>query len=167
MTIQEFNDLPLQQLKNEFFKCCGSSSWVEKMIASKPFSDLEDLMMKADRAWTSTNEIDLLESFSHHPKIGDLKSLEKKFASTKALAGSEQAAVQSASQTTIEQLAEGNMLYENKFGFIFIVCATGKSADEMLSLLKKRINNDRSTELKIAAGEQQKIIQLRIQKLFS
>lgn len=167
MTIQELNNLSDEQLKEELFKCCGSSLWGEKMMAAKPFSDMNDLLAKADRAWNSTNEKDWMEAFSHHPKIGDLKSLEKKFASTKALAGSEQASVHSASQKTLEQLAEGNTLYENKFGFIFIVCATGKSAEKMLAMLNDRITNDRTNELKMAAGEQQKIIKLRLQKILS
>ena len=167
MTLQELNTLSDEQVKKEFFTCCGSSLWVEKMMAVKPFSNMNDLLVKADRAWNATVEKDWLEAFSHHPKIGDLKNLEKKFASTKALAGSEQASVQTASQKILEQLAEGNTLYENKFGFIFIVCATGKSAEEMLTLLNRRINNDRPAELKIAAVEQQKIIKLRLQKLIS
>ena len=136
-------------------------------MQSKPFADIHDLLLKADKAWNLTNEKDWMEAFSHHPKIGDLKSLEQKFASTKALAGSEQASVQTASQKILEQLAEGNTLYEKKFGFIFIVCATGKSAEEMLGILNGRIRNDRPTELKIAVGEQQKIIKLRLQKLIS
>jgi 2-oxo-4-hydroxy-4-carboxy-5-ureidoimidazoline decarboxylase len=167
MTIEELNMLNDAKLKEELWKCCGSSRWVKQMVAAKPFRSEKDLFVKAESCWHHTSEADWLEAFSHHPKIGDLKSLEKKFASTKAMAGDEQASVNSASSKILEQLAEGNMLYESKFGFIFIVCATGKSAKEMLELLNERINNDRSAELKIALGEQYRITKLRLQKLIS
>ncbi len=167
MTTEELNTLNEATLKDELMKCCGSTRWVKQLIAAKPFRSPKDVFTKAESSWHNTTEKDWLEAFSHHPKIGDLKSLEKKFASTKALAGSEQAAVNSASQKMLEELAEKNTLYENKFGFIFIVCATGKSAEEMLRLLNDRISNDRSTELKIASQEQHKITNLRLQKLLS
>ena len=165
MTIEELNMLNELNLKAELQKCCGSSRWVKQMIATKPFRSTKDLFVKAESCWHHTSEPDWLEAFSHHPKIGDLKNLEKKFASTKALAGSEQESVNSASQKILKQLADGNSQYENKFGFIFIVCATGKSAEEMLALINARMNNDRATELKIASEEQLKITQLRLQKL--
>jgi 2-oxo-4-hydroxy-4-carboxy-5-ureidoimidazoline decarboxylase len=167
MTIEELNKLKDTQLKAELLKCCGSSHWVKQMMAEKPYRSEKDLLLKAESAWYHTTETDWMEAFSHHPKIGDLQSLEKKFASTKTLAGDEQAAVQSALPKTLEKFSEGNSLYESKFGFIFIVCATGKSATEMLDLLNARINNDRYTELKIAAEEQHKITRLRLQKLLA
>ncbi|MCX6292500.1 MAG: 2-oxo-4-hydroxy-4-carboxy-5-ureidoimidazoline decarboxylase [Bacteroidetes bacterium] len=167
MTIAELNILDDFTLKAELQKCCGSSSWVNKMISSKPFLRQEDLFTKSDAAWEDVTEKDLLEAFSHHPKIGDIANLEKKFASTKELAGNEQASIHVASRETIEHLAEGNREYENKFGFIFIICATSKSADEMLSMLTQRLSNDRITELKIASEEQHKITKLRLQKLIS
>ncbi len=167
MTIEELNKLTDARLKEELLKCCGSSRWVKQMMAAKPFRSEKDLFVKAESCWHHTTETDWLEAFSHHPKIGDLKALEKKFASTKTLAGNEQRGVHAAPAKTLEELAEGNKLYENKFGFIFIVCATGKSADEMLKLLNERIHNDRITELKIASVEQHKITNLRLLKLLS
>ncbi|MBP6333859.1 MAG: 2-oxo-4-hydroxy-4-carboxy-5-ureidoimidazoline decarboxylase [Bacteroidia bacterium] len=167
MTIADLNKLPEPTFIEELKKCCGSTTWVNTLLSSRPFTNAEDLLEKADLAWASTNTEDWLEAFNHHPKIGDLKNLEKKFASTKELAGAEQSSVQSATTKTLEELAEGNTEYENKFGFIFIVCATGKSAAEMLQLLKMRINNDKNTELKTAATEQHKITKLRLQKILS
>ena len=108
-----------------------------------------------------------MEAFTHHPKIGDLKSLEEKFAATKHLAVEEQSGVDHSSIEVLKQLQEYNHIYEKKFGFIFIVCATGKSADEMLSLLQQRLSNDRSDELKIALNEQNKITHIRLKKLFA
>ena len=96
-----------------------------------------------------------------------MKSIEKKYASTKVFAKEEQASLNTATQQILEQLADGNSLYEKKFGFIFIVCASGKSAEEMLALLNERIKNDRLTELTIASTEQHKITKLRLQKLIS
>jgi 5-hydroxyisourate hydrolase/2-oxo-4-hydroxy-4-carboxy-5-ureidoimidazoline decarboxylase len=104
-------------------------------------------------------ETDWRESFTHHPKIGDVKSLTEKFA------GKEQAGVAVATQETIQHLAKANADYENKNGFIFIVCATGKSADEMLALLNDRLQNTAEEELHIAMGEQQKISIIRFKKM--
>ena len=108
-----------------------------------------------------------MEAFAHHPKIGDLKGLEEKFASTKAWAGAEQAGVQQAGKQIVEEMAKLNEDYEKKFGFIFIVCATGKTAEEMLALLQSRLPNNYKEELRIAMMEQNKITRLRLHKLVS
>ena len=107
-----------------------------------------------------------MEAFSHHPKIGDLSSLEKKFASTKEWASGEQSNVQTAAKETLIKLAEGNDAYLEKFGYIFIICASGKSADEMLSALETRLQNEHKKELYLAANEQNKITHIRLNKLF-
>jgi len=167
MSIEELNDLPKPLFLNEMKICCASSRWVEDMYSLRPFSGMNDLMDKADKAWQSTGEEDWLEAFSHHPKIGDLESLEKKFKSTKELAGLEQSSVKTATSDTLQALADGNEEYEKKFGYIFIVCATGKSAEEMLNILNQRIVNSREDELRIAAKEQHKITKLRLQKIIS
>jgi len=127
------------------------------MLAARPFKDLNHAKKVSKQVWNKCKEKDFLEAFTHHPKIGDLKSLENKFQSTKKWAGNEQAGVNAASSNTIKALAKGNADYEKKFGFIFIVCATGKSAQEMLDILNSRIGNTYAKELKIAAGEQAKI----------
>jgi len=167
MTITELNNLSEKHFFDEMQKCCGSTTWVNEMLAGRPFKNLEEVLNFAEEAWQNTYEKDWLEAFDHHPKIGDIKSLEEKFASTKTLAGGEQASVQSASTKTLEELVKGNTAYEKKFGFIFIVCATGKTADEMLGLLKARMPNDRNTELTIAAEEQEKITKLRLKKILA
>jgi len=167
MSIEDLNMLHEAGLKEKLQQCCGSSRWIYSMVQSRPFQHANDLLAKADLAWSDTSEKDWLEAFSHHPKIGDLKSIETKFASTKSFAKDEQGSVTTAMQEVLKQLAQGNALYEKKFGFIFIVCATGKSAEEMLHLLNDRLSNDRDAELKIAAAEQLKITKLRLQKLIS
>lgn len=167
MKLSELNTLPEDQRKAELAKCCGSAEWVKRMNASFPFQNAEDLFQKADEVWSHLTEADWLEAFRHHPKIGDVASLKEKFANTANWAAGEQASVQQATQQTIEALAKGNKEYEERFGFIFIVCATGKSAEEMLRLLQARLPNGREEEQKIAAAEQAKITGLRLQKLLA
>ena len=167
MTLHELNILPKNLLKQELIKCCGSNTWVEKMLPFFPADDMAELLYDAEEQWYECNEADWLESFTHHPKIGDMDSLKKKFATTAGWASGEQGVVSEASQQTLEALAKGNADYEKKFGFIFIVCATGRSANEMLTLLNERMPNDKEHEIVIAMEEQNKITQLRLQKLLA
>lgn len=165
MTLHELNTLTQPQLKQELLKCCGSSTWVKMMMTYFPADTMEELLEEADEIWYECSEDDWKEAFAHHPKIGDVESLTKKFASTAQWASGEQSGVNVASKETIEALAEGNKKYEEKFGYIFIVCATGKSAAEMLAVLQSRLSNEPEDEIKMAAEEQNKITKLRLQKL--
>lgn len=165
MTLHDLNTLPVEQLKRELLKCCGSAAWVDKMLPFFPAEDLVELLEDAEEQWYKCTPEDWKEAFAQHPKIGDVESLQKKFASTADWASAEQGGVKTASQQTIEELANGNREYEKKFGYIFIVCATGKSAAEILTLLKSRLDNDPKDELEIAADEQNKITRLRLEKL--
>ena len=167
MTLHELNILPKQQLIKELMKCCGSSSWVNRMLPFIPADDMIELLEDAEEQWWQCSEDDWKEAFAHHPKIGDVGSLTMKFASTAQWASGEQSSITAASKETIEALAEGNRLYEEKFGYIFIVCATGRSAEEMLELLRSRLDNKPGDEIKIAADEQNKITRLRIEKLLN
>jgi len=168
MDLNNFNKKSRASAKESLFQCCGSTNWVNQLIKHFPFSSEQALVEKATQIWyESCAESDWREAFTHHPKIGDVKSLEKKFAATKHLAGKEQAGVATATAATIQQLAQANTDYEEKNGFIFIVCATGKSADEMLRLLQDRLNNSPAEELHIAMGEQHKITIIRFKKLLS
>jgi len=167
MKLSEFNQLQEKEAFDSFFSCCGSTVWASKMVAEKPFSSIEELKMKANKDWSETKNEDWLEAFTHHPKIGDVSALEKKFAATAAWASSEQSAVNIANREVLEKLATGNEVYFQKFGFIFIVCATGKTASEMLELLNFRLPNSKEKEIQIAADEQHKITHIRLDKLFS
>lgn len=167
MTLHEFNTLPSEQLATELTKCCGSTAWVNKMLPFIPADDLVELLEDAEEQWYGCSENDWREAFSHHPKIGDAASLAKKFATTADWAAEEQGGTAQASANVIEALADSNRLYEEKFGYIFIVCATGKSAEEMLGLLQVRLRNDPAEEIQIAADEQNKITKLRIEKLLA
>jgi 2-oxo-4-hydroxy-4-carboxy-5-ureidoimidazoline decarboxylase len=144
-------------------RACGSSRWVERMMARRPFGNERKLLFAARNEWFGLGEADWLEAFAHHPRIGDRASLAARFPATHDLSSKEQAAVGAAHADVLTQLADGNEEYVAKFGFIFIVCATGKTAPEMLQLLRDRLSNDRASELRIAAEEQARITALRLQ----
>ena len=162
MDLQDFNKLDKEAASKMLFSCCGSTNWVKQVMEHFPFRDESSLVAVAEDTWyNKCTEADWRESFTHHPKIGDVKSLTEKFA------GKEQAAVGTASVEVIEALAKANQVYEEKHGFIFIVCATGKSAEEMLRLLNDRLKNSVAEELSIAMGEQHKISIIRFKKMLN
>jgi 2-oxo-4-hydroxy-4-carboxy-5-ureidoimidazoline decarboxylase len=148
-------------------RCCGSARWVEGMIAARPFVSRDRLFAAADAVWSALSPEDWREAFAHHPKIGDKEALRARFADTRPWAEGEQAGALEASEATLEALARENQIYEGRFGHIFIVCATGKTAAEMLDLLRARLGNGPDPELRIAAGEQAKITRLRLEKLLT
>ncbi|MGC1507379.1 2-oxo-4-hydroxy-4-carboxy-5-ureidoimidazoline decarboxylase [Ketobacter sp. MCCC 1A13808] len=167
MNLNTLNTMPISQAGDTFRQCCAATGWVDGMVRSRPYATLVSILNTSDHIWMDMRESDLLEAFSAHPQIGNVDSLRQKYASTKAMAAGEQASVQQATEETIQALVKGNAEYLEKFGFIFIVCATGKSADEMLALLHARLPNSRPQELQNAAEEQHKITALRLEKLFS
>ncbi len=167
MTLSELNKLSADQLKGELIKCCGSTSWVGKMTALHPFVSEDQLFNMAERIWHECGKEDWKEAFSHHPKLGDLESLKEKYANTKDWATDEQAAAKESSPEVLEELAYNNKVYEEKFGFIYILFATGKTAKVILSILRIRLNNDLETELIMSMVEQNKITKLRLEKLLS
>lgn len=167
MTLSELNQLPEVEAKAAFNKCCGSTKWIESMVGARPYGSIHELFEKARLFWANRSYDDAMEAFALHPKIGDLNSLAKKFAHTKGWAGNEQKGMDSADMATIEKLAAGNKEYEEKFGYIFIVCATGKSAAQMLDLLTERLTNNQQTEYQIACEEQHKITEIRLKKLLA
>ena len=144
------------------FRACGSRRWVDRMMARRPFGRDAKLLAVARVEWFGLTEVDWLEAFAQHPRIGDRAALEAHFPATHDLSSKEQAGVGGADADVLTALAEGNQAYVDKFGFIFIVCATGKSAEEMLALLRERLPHDRASELRIAAEEQAKITALRL-----
>ena len=165
MNLTQLNTLNVEEAKHGFMQCCTSSAWVNAMVQARPFADIKALSHKADLVWEKLTEADYLEAFEGHPQIGNVDTLRAKYANTKALASGEQSSVNDAPEQVIAALAKGNADYLDKFGFIFIVCATGKSAEQMLALLQARLPNDKTTELLNAAEEQRKIFHLRLEKL--
>lgn len=148
--------------------CCGSQAWADAMVASRPFADRTAVFLRADEIWWTLRRPAWLEAFEHHPRIGDdPERLRKKFADTARWAGGEQAGVRGASEATLEALQQGNVDYEARFGHVFLICATGLTADQMLAALTRRLPHDPPVELRVAAGEQAKITRIRLEKLES
>lgn len=163
--INTLNVLSESDATQQFMQCCTSTTWVKKMVQAMPFTNENILVNSANDFWENLAEADYLEAFEGHPKIGNVNSLRAKYANTKALASGEQSSVNEASDAVLHALTKGNDDYELKFGFIFIVCATGKSAAQMLQLLEQRLPNNKADELVNAAEEQRKIFQIRITKM--
>ena len=161
------NSLPAEEAAKELRQCCGSTRWTEQMSNDRPYSSRESLIKHADRVWWSLAPDDWFEAFRSHPKIGEKKAGDKVSAQSQQWSGQEQAGVSSASEDTANSLAELNRAYEEKFGFIFIICATGKTSEEILAALQDRLNHDSDTELRLAAAEQAKITELRLKKLLT
>lgn len=157
--------LPAAEARRLLSRCCGSGRWVEGMLERRPFGDDERLYAAAEEIWWQLAGDDWLEAFSHHPRIGDRCLEVERFAATRDLSRREQSGTAAASPEVLEALHEGNRAYEERFGHVFLICATGKSAGEMLAALEERLGNDPETELRVAAAEQAKILRLRLEKL--
>lgn len=160
MTIAELNAGTGAAIGSLLLECCGSSNWVNRMLAARPFASQADLEKAATESWWALGPTDWLEAFSKHPKIGEKGKVSQ-------WSAQEQSGMDSAATQVADRLAELNRAYFEEFGFIFIVCATGKSAQEMLSLLEERLPNQSETEIDIAAAEQNKITLLRLKKLLA
>lgn len=164
MNIEQFNGLSTPECIRLLLDCCYCTNWAETVVGGRPYSNIEALTQQMGQAWAEANEHDVIQAFSHHPKIGDVSALRDKFAPH---ANAEQGQISETSDTVLQSLKTANDEYFNKFGFIFIVCATGKSAEEMLALLMARLPNSREQELQNGAREQGKITLLRLNKIFS
>lgn len=170
--LERLNDLPSEAAESEFLACCGASGWAREMTARRPFRNLAEVFAAGDQIWHSLGREDWLEAFARHPQIGE-KTGESQLTSEAAKrlsnrwSAEEQSGTQPNSAELMQRLAEGNRAYRQRFGFIFIVCATGKTAGEMLEILKGRLGNDPSAELAIAAEEQRQITRLRLEKLLA
>jgi OHCU decarboxylase len=178
--LEHLNMLDPGKATRELLRCCGSTRWAQSMAAARPFSTVEQMAETADAIWSSLERTDWLEAFAAHPRIGPEGSGEPggsgrsgesggsgqpRMATGSDWSEQEQSGTQSANDEQRKRLAAGNREYEARFGYIFIVCATGKSAADMLVLLEHRLRNDRARELVVAAGEQRKITRLRLTRL--
>jgi 2-oxo-4-hydroxy-4-carboxy-5-ureidoimidazoline decarboxylase len=159
------NALPTEAARAEFLKCCGATRWATTLTERRPFATLDQLLTQASEVWWALHQTEWLEAFRSHPKIGEKKAAATVTNQSQQWSAQEQRGVSGAGHDAIEKLARLNRAYEEKFGFIFIVCATGKSTDEILALLETRIENEPAAELRNAAGEQAKITELRLRKL--
>lgn len=163
--LRRLNELSASDAESEFLKCCGSKKWAGAMVTARPFASAQAMFDEADVGFNSLSDEDWLEAFRAHPKIGEKKAAAAQSDTARKWSAQEQSQTANAATAVMDALAEGNRDYERRFGFIFIVCASGKTADEMLAMLNERMTNDAGVELQVAAGEQRKITQLRLQKL--
>lgn len=163
---EQLNHASREAAENCFLDCCGSRKWARMMTAARPFCDAATLLKQANQIWQSLEAQDWLEAFAAHPKIGARQATSQQPAQSAQWSHTEQSGTHTATNTVRDALAEANRLYEGKFGYIFIVCATGKSAKEMLALCRQRAHNAADLELRIAADEQRKITEIRLRKLF-
>ena len=161
------NSLTADDAAKELLQCCGSKRWATEMAHRRPYPTLDSIISAANDTWSSLDQSDWLEAFRSHPKIGEKKAADKVSAQSQQWSGQEQSGVASAAQETVNSLAALNRAYEQRFGFIFIICATGKTPNEMLSALRERLQNEPEAELPIAAAEQNKITELRLKKLLT
>jgi OHCU decarboxylase len=159
------NLLTPNEAENELLKCCGSREWATRLVAERPFENIADVIAKADRVWWSLASPDWLEAFHSHPKIGENKAAAAISLDAQKWSADEQSGIRDSAEETMEALAELNRAYEEKFGYIFIVCASGKTSEEMLEILRSRLGNDPDQEVRIAAAEQAQITELRLKKL--
>jgi len=158
MTLGELNHLDSAQAEAEFMRCCGSRRWARAMAESRPFATLDAMIAAGDACWAALAQDDWLEAFAAHPPIGEQQPVS-------AWSIEEQAGMASAADDERARLAASNAAYRARFGYIFIVCATGRSSAEMLAMLDARMSNPPAIELRVAADEQQKITGLRLAKL--
>lgn len=163
--LEQLNNAPKETAESAFLSCCGSPRWAQKMVAARPFADIAILLNQAKEIWQNLETEDWLEAFAAHPKIGAKSGVPHQSAQSAEWSSNEQSDTQSATDSVQTALEEANRLYETKFGFIFIVCATGKSAEEMLEICQERLSNDSDTEIRLAADEQRKITEIRLKKL--
>ena len=177
MRLDGLNALDVDAASREFLRCCGSSRWARKMAAARPFASVDAVVHAADATWSGLDRADWLEAFAAHPKIGAGGAgpaggaggaggaSEAGGADTARWSAEEQSGVSAAADATRLRLAAANREYEARFGYIFIVCATGKTAGALLELLERRLRNDPDAEIQIAAEEQREITRLRLAKL--
>lgn len=163
--LQRLNALSQEAAEAALLACCGSTRWAQRMANRRPFESEPELLEAADSIWKGLERQDWLEAFGRHPRIGQKRAAQPAPAEASRWSEQEQAGARGACAETLAALREANHAHEKRFGHIFIVCATGKSSQEMLALLRQRLQNDADTELRVSAEEQRRITRLRLEKL--
>jgi 2-oxo-4-hydroxy-4-carboxy-5-ureidoimidazoline decarboxylase len=162
--LARWNALPAADAENEILPCCGSREWAKRLVAVRPIVDQAVLLRESDAIWRGLSEQDWMEAFRSHPRIGETRAAQPVHARAADWSKEEQKGVARENDAVKAALADGNRAYEQKFGYIFIVCATGKTTAEMLAILNRRLQNDDALELREAAEQQRQITQIRLNK---
>ena len=165
--VELLNRIARAKAVEQLLDCCGSTKWAEEMAGARPFANAAELFAEADKIWAGLSRKEWLAAFRHHPPIGSAKAAGKQSAKAKQWSRGEQAASQKTSEETRRVLAAANQAYHAAFGYVFLICAAGKSSEEILKSLQQRLGNDAEAELKIAAEEQRKITRLRLEKMLA
>ena len=163
VTIAQLDSLPRGAAMELLTSCCGSRRWTAAMVARRPFGSRDALLRAADEEWNRLSPNDWLEAFAHHPRIGDKSAAAHVDARARRWSESEQLSAANSDDRVKHQLADTQREYEARFGHIFLICAAGKSSEEILAALRARMSNDSKTELRVAAEEQRQITRLRLQ----
>lgn len=164
LILQQWNRLDRSTAEAEILPCCGSRAWAQELASLRPFDDSEDLIKLSDRIWSELDVADWDEAFCSHPRIGEQKAPAASTPQSAQWSSQEQRAAATSNSATQDELRRANAEYEARFGRIYIVCATGKSAEEMLAILKRRLQNEDAAELREAAEQQRQITELRLRK---
>jgi OHCU decarboxylase len=164
MTLDELNHLPTADAVRDLLACCGSSAWARDVAAARPYHDFDSLLAQADRVWAQLAPEDWLEAFARHPRIGE-RAAAVRSGTEKRWSEGEQSRARETGSGVMAELASVNAEYEERFGHVFLICATGKSADEILANARSRLHNEPDDEMRVAGEEQRRITHLRLRKL--
>ncbi len=164
--LRDLDGAPRPEALERLRVCCGAERWVVAMADRRPFGGLPRLLEAAETEWAALTPADWREAIDHHPRLGGTDLASPRFDGTRSLSEGEQAGVLDAAEATRKALANAQREYEERFGFIFLIRASGRSAAEILSELERRMMNDPETELAVAARELRKIARLRLERLF-
>lgn len=171
MTLDELNEDPLFDVAKRLRSACASRAWIEGMSASRPFDDLAEVLCEAERIWWTLDESDWMEAFAAHPRIGDSPAADVTSSPDEdeaaSFSRSEQSGMANAGPAVRARLTAANQAYEKRYGFVYLVCATDKSAEEMLDQCLRRLGSELHEELRVAAAEQVKITRLRLEKMLA
>lgn len=165
VTLEKLNQMSEPKAAELLKQCCGSTQWVFRMLAMRPFASREALLQSADDVWSQLGRKDWLEAFAHHPRIGEKKSEKPQGVKAAKWSKHEQAGVKEADDSVRDELVRINHDYDVRFGYIYIVCASGKTAEELLAIAQKRMKNDPDVEIGVAGEEQRRITRLRLEKV--
>ena len=163
--LAHLNTMPADELAEHLRACCGSSHWVDRMVALRPFASTESMLSASDEVGRTLTREDWLEAFNHHPRLGESAASVPQGDRARAWSEKEQASLADVGSDLRTALAHANAMYEQRFGYICIICASGRDSEELLAITRARMGNAPGIELRIAAEEQRKITRLRLQKL--
>jgi allantoicase len=163
--LERINQLPVKTLGKALLDCCGSTTWVNQLLTRRPFANETDMFEAADRIWAQLDQKEWLRAFRHHPPIGSKRAKSKQTRAAQRWSAREQSVATNSAPETLAVLAAANQAYQATFGYVFLICATDKTGDEILKSLQERLQNNPETELRVAAEELRKITRLRLEKL--